>query len=359
MSGTIVIAAGGTGGHISPGVALAEILVEKKEQFGFEKVFLHSLIRNKDNPDLQNPPCEVIWHHIPQLGGFRTLIYPFLFLLPFLKTLILFQKNKVTTVIGMGGYSSLPAILYAVIFRKSLYLCEQNCIPGSITRIFYRFAKSVALSFPLAEGQTLTGKVIGNPIRKKVIPTQLNIRTNENLHEGKKNTINVLVLGGSQGARQLNQMILNVMENSEISSKYKFRVLTGTSLYDETKNKSKGNAEIISYANDMKPNYEWANIVVARSGAGVIAECLVYGLPMVLIPYPYAKDNHQKENALYVESMGACKIIHSTSEDPTSLVNILLEWKEHSEILKDMGHKSLALSNVNAAYQTLSYFFKH
>ncbi|MCW7471119.1 UDP-N-acetylglucosamine--N-acetylmuramyl-(pentapeptide) pyrophosphoryl-undecaprenol N-acetylglucosamine transferase [Leptospira kanakyensis] len=357
MSGSVLIAAGGTGGHISPGVALAEVLAEKISSFGFDAVYLHSLIRNKDNPDLLNPPCEVLWHNVPQLGGIKTLIYPLLFLFPFMKTILLFHRLKVRAVIGMGGYSSLPSILYAILFRKQLYLCEQNCVPGKITRIFSRFSKKIAFSFPLSEGYAIKGKTIGNPIRKRVIPEHLNIRQNENLHEGKKNTVNVLVLGGSQGARQLNQMILKTMENSEIASKYKFRLLTGTSLYEETKSKSSGNAEIISYANDMKPNYEWANIVVARSGAGVLAECLVFGLPMILIPYPFAADNHQKENANYIESQGAAVTIHSTSEDPTRLVQILLGWKDHSEILREMGHVSLALSNVNAAYQTVSYFF--
>ncbi|MDF3820080.1 UDP-N-acetylglucosamine--N-acetylmuramyl-(pentapeptide) pyrophosphoryl-undecaprenol N-acetylglucosamine transferase [Leptospira sp. 96542] len=357
MNGSIVISCGGTGGHISPGVALAEILVEKQKDIGLSGVYIHSLNRNKDNPDLQTPPCEVLWHHIPQLGGFKTLIYPFLFILPLIKTSLHFRKRNVQYVIGMGGYSSLPAILYAILFRKKLFLCEQNCVPGKITRIFSRFAEKIALSFPLCDGYSIDGKVIGNPIRRKVVPNQLNIRQNENLHEGRKNTINVLVLGGSQGARQLNQMILGAMENEDVSSKFKFRLLTGTSLYDETKKKSKGNAEIISYANDMKPNYEWANLVVARSGAGVIAECLVFGLPMVLIPYPYAADNHQKENAIYIEQMGAAKIIHSTSDDPSALVKFLLGWKEDANSLKEMGHSSLALSNVNAAFQTVVYFF--
>ncbi|EKJ85707.1 UDP-N-acetylglucosamine--N-acetylmuramyl-(pentapeptide) pyrophosphoryl-undecaprenol N-acetylglucosamine transferase [Leptospira meyeri] len=357
MSGSVLIAAGGTGGHISPGVALAEVLAEKLSSFGFDAVYLHSLVRNKDNPDLLSPPCEVIWHNVPQLGGLRTIFYPFLFIFPFLKTIFLFNRLKVKAVIGMGGYSSLPSILYAILFRKQLYLCEQNCVPGKITRIFAKFSKKIAFSFPLAEGYAISGKTIGNPVRRRVIPEHLNIRQNENLHEGKKNTVNVLVLGGSQGARQLNQMILKTMENPEISSKYKFRLLTGTSLYEETKSKSLGDAEIISYANDMKPNYEWANIVVARSGAGVLAECLVFGLPMILIPYPYAADNHQKENANYIESQGAGVTIHSTSDDPTRLVQILLGWKDHSEILREMGHVSLALSNVNAAYQTVLYFF--
>ncbi|TGN08345.1 UDP-N-acetylglucosamine--N-acetylmuramyl-(pentapeptide) pyrophosphoryl-undecaprenol N-acetylglucosamine transferase [Leptospira ilyithenensis] len=361
MNESVIIAAGGTGGHISPGVALAEILVEKKEHFHVSDVYIHSLLRNQNNPDLQNAPCEVLWHNVPQFRGLSIPIYPILFLIQFIKTILTFRKRKVTAVIGMGGYSSFPAILYAILFRKKLFLCEQNCIPGKITRYFAKYAEKLALSFPIKNSLAVPveTKIIGNPIRKKVVPESLNIRQNENLHDSRKNTVNVLVLGGSQGARQLNNMILKTMENSEISQKFRFRVLTGTSLYDETVKKAKGPAEIISYANDMRPNYEWANLVVARSGAGVIAECLVFGLPMVLIPYPYAADNHQKENAEYVEKEGAAYTIQSTSEDPSPLVKYLLDWKSNPEELKTMGQNSLRLSNVNAAYQTVSYFFSH
>lgn len=361
MNESVAIAAGGTGGHISPGVSLAEVLVEREEIFSISNVFIHSLTRNRDNPDLQSPPCEVKWHSIPQLKLATLIFYPFIFAFQFVNTILVFSKAGITTVIGMGGYSSLPAILYAILFRKKLFLCEQNCVPGKITRIFGRFADKIAFSFPtkMIPGDKINFKIIGNPIRKNLIPLNLNIRQNENLHDSKKNTINILVLGGSQGARQLNNMILNTMENSEVSQKFRFRLLTGTSLYDETINKSKGTAEIFSYARDMKPNYEWANIVIARSGAGVIAECLVYGLPMVLIPYPYAADNHQKENAEYVEKEGAAVTLHSTTEDPTELIRYLLDWKTNPEPLKEMGHNSLRLSNVNASYQTLSYFFPH
>jgi UDP-N-acetylglucosamine--N-acetylmuramyl-(pentapeptide) pyrophosphoryl-undecaprenol N-acetylglucosamine transferase len=363
MNETVVIAAGGTGGHISPGVALAEILVDKKEHFKIANVFLHSLTRNKDNPDLLSPPCEVIWHGMPQVKGLFVLIFPFTFIYQLLLTIYIFQRKNVSAVIGMGGYSTLPAILYTILFRKKLFLCEQNCVPGKITRVFKSFAIKIALSFPLTEKEQFSShidqKVIGNPIRKSVIPEHMNIRQNENLHDSRKNIVNVLVLGGSQGARQLNNMILKTMENAEISQKFRFRLLTGNSLYEETLNQSKGTAEIISYANDMKPNYEWANIVVARSGAGVLAECLVYGLPMILIPYPYAADNHQKENADFVSKEGAAVTIHSTSDDPSALVRYLLDWKSKPDTLKEMGHNSLRLSNVNAAYQTISFFYPH
>ncbi len=358
MKHRIAILAGGTGGHISPGIALAEILTDRSDFFSVEFVCLHSLKRNSNNPDLESSPCLVLWHNSPLWKWTRFLTFPILFFFDFIRTFFQFKKHKINAVIGMGGYSTIPGLVYALIFRKSIYLCEQNCMPGKITRIFARFSKKLAYSFPSQIDLGKDSKILGNPIRKRVLPEKINLRLNENLTDNRKTQINVLVLGGSQGARQLNNMILNALENSEIASKFQFRLLTGTALYEETKEKASENTELISYTNDMKPNYEWANLVIARSGAGVVAECLIFGLPMILVPYPFAADNHQKANADFLEKEGAASVIHSTSEDPRELISILLKWKTNTEALKEMGHNSLRLSNINSAFQTIQYFLK-
>lgn len=97
--------------------------------------------------------------------------------------------------------------------------------------------------------------------------------------------------------------------------------------------------------------------MIARSGAGVIAECLLFGLPMILVPYPFAADNHQKANADFLKREGAAEVINSTSDNPEELVSILVNWKNNLEILREMGHNSLRLSNINSAFQTAQYFF--
>jgi UDP-N-acetylglucosamine--N-acetylmuramyl-(pentapeptide) pyrophosphoryl-undecaprenol N-acetylglucosamine transferase len=351
----ILVAAGGTGGHISPGIALVEEILRSKNLYEIESVVLHSPIRNRNNPDLNQVKITVIWHNLPQLKLLNLIIYPILFIIQFIQCILKLRNEKITTVIGMGGYTSILSILYAVIFRKELFLCEQNCYPGKITRTFWKFSQKIALSFPLEieMKSNVPTKVLGNPVRTEVIPKTPGIK---NQKFSSKNLMNVLVLGGSQGARQINEMVLGSMEIDFIQKHIKFRVLTGTNLYDEFQ-KNANNVEAISYSQEMRSHYEWADLVVARSGAGVLAECSVYSLPMILVPYPYAKDNHQMANAKYFETQGACILIDSKLNDPTLLINHLTNLYNNSEKLLKMSIASLQISNINSSRDTLNFFF--
>ncbi|NCN10928.1 MAG: UDP-N-acetylglucosamine--N-acetylmuramyl-(pentapeptide) pyrophosphoryl-undecaprenol N-acetylglucosamine transferase [Leptospira sp.] len=352
---TILIAAGGTGGHISPGIALLEQLTRSKENYDLATVYLHCPLRNKNYPDLKDSDFKIIWHNLPQFKISNSIIYPFLFLIQFIKASLNFNRNNITTVIGMGGYTSVLALLYAVIFRKELFLCEQNCIPGKITRIFWNFAKKIALSFPIENNTNTKVKtaILGNPVRSAVIPKTPGIK---NQKFSDKNMMNVLVLGGSQGARQINEMVIGAMSDSFINKHIKFRVLTGANLYNEFQ-KSSSAVEAISYSKDMGSHYEWADLVVARSGAGVLAECSVFSLPMILIPYPYAKDNHQMANAKYFESQGACILIDSKSSESNLLIDHLKSLYQEDGKLLQMSIASLQASKINSSSDTLNFFF--
>ena len=359
MIRSIIIAAGGTGGHISPGIAIAESLMELKSEIGFDSLSIHSLFRNKDNPDLRDAPCPVLWHNTPQLSK-NIITVPFLFSYNFLKTAYQFRKLNVDCVIAMGGYSSLPAILYAVIFRKKIFLCEQNTVVGKVTKVFSKYATKIAFSFPpvnIEKFQPETFKVLGNPLRKKIIP-DTKVNSGKMSVVNRKEKLNVLVMGGSQGARQINNMVISSMNNPDISKNYNFRLLTGTSLYDEAKAKSQKSADIISYSENMKTHYEWANLVIARSGAGVISECALYGLPQILIPYPYSADNHQVANANYFEANAGAWILNQKDENNSRLMDILLEIASNRELLIQVSKKSLECAKVNAANDTVRFFFK-
>jgi UDP-N-acetylglucosamine--N-acetylmuramyl-(pentapeptide) pyrophosphoryl-undecaprenol N-acetylglucosamine transferase len=357
----VLIAAGGTGGHISPGVALAEVLVEKKKELGIDSVYIHSLTRNKDNSDLKEVPCKVIWHTTPQFSK-NPFLFPFSFLINFIITCIEFKKVKIDVIIAMGGYSSLPSILFAILFRKKLFLCEQNRIIGKVLRNFLKFADKIAFSFePINFDSTKNShyKILGNPIRKKILPDIKDI-SNKLQITTKKEKIKVLVMGGSQGARQINNMVLSLMNHSDISKNYQFRVLTGSNLYEETKAKSNDSkAELISYSEDMKSHYEWANLVIARSGAGVISECSIFALPQILIPYPFAADNHQSANAKYFEEKAGAWLIEQRDEDNTKLTKILLEILQNREILVQRANLSLGSSKPSASLDTIKYFFEN
>ncbi|MBK8393974.1 MAG: UDP-N-acetylglucosamine--N-acetylmuramyl-(pentapeptide) pyrophosphoryl-undecaprenol N-acetylglucosamine transferase [Leptospiraceae bacterium] len=356
---SIIIAAGGTGGHISPGIAIAESLMDLKSEIDFESLAIHSLLRNKDNPDLKEAPCPVIWHNTPQLNK-NIITLPFLFSYNLLKTIFQFRKQKVDCVIAMGGYSSLPAIIYAILFRKTIFLCEQNTIVGKVTKYFSKYASKIAFSFPpvsLEKIKTKNVRILGNPLRKKIIP-DLKPNSGKISAVNKKEKLNVLVMGGSQGARQINNMVISSMNNPEISKNFNFRLLTGTSLYDEARAKSQKTADIISYSENMKTHYEWANLVIARSGAGVISECALYALPQILIPYPYAADNHQVANADYFRDNAGAWVLNQKDENTSTLVDILLEIANDRESLINVAHKSFSCAKINASIDTVKFFFK-
>jgi UDP-N-acetylglucosamine--N-acetylmuramyl-(pentapeptide) pyrophosphoryl-undecaprenol N-acetylglucosamine transferase len=352
----IIIACGGTGGHISPGIAILEELLKNKEHFQVSSIQLHSPKRNKDNPDLQNLPVEIIWHNLPQFKLTNAIIFPFLFFYQMLKTYFHFKKREINTVIGMGGYTSLLSVVYTKLSKSSLFLCEQNCIPGKITRKFWKHAEKIACSFSLSESFSPPSdnfKILGNPLRSSVLPKTPGLK---NQIFSDKNPVNVLVMGGSQGARQINHMVLEAMENKEIGRFFKFRVLTGTNLYEEVKKKSQ-DVEAISYSRDMGTHYEWADLVIGRSGAGVLAECSAYALPMILIPYPYAADNHQKANAEYFGNQGASIVIDTNTMDSNFLIKELYKLRDNPKLILEMAIISLGLARINASRDTLNYFF--
>ncbi len=114
---SIVIVAGGTGGHISPGVALAEVLTELKEKIGYENLYLYSLVRNKNNPDLEQAPCPVLWHNLPPLSS-NFFLFPIRYTIQIIKTFFIFKKLNIDVVIGMGGYSTVSSILKGIFLRK-------------------------------------------------------------------------------------------------------------------------------------------------------------------------------------------------------------------------------------------------
>ncbi|HMV78113.1 MAG TPA: glycosyltransferase [Leptospiraceae bacterium] len=349
----ILIAAGGTGGHISPGIALAEEICRKKQDFGIDNVFIHSLKRNIDNPDLKDSPCPVLWHSTPQ----PSVLNAFSILFSALREISVLRKRKITHVIAMGGYSCIPAVLYSVFFRKTVYLCEQNAVSGRLVKMFFRFAEKTAFSYP-PENLNLRNRnyrVLGNPLRSRILPEKSAAeKQNEVLQ---KERLNVLVLGGSQGARQINNMALEVIKLPEIAKVFNFRILTGTGLYEETRKKTVSDVELIDYSQDMRIHYEWADLLIARSGAGVMSEAQVYGIAMILVPYPFASDNHQSANAALMKRISGIWVLEQKDEDIKQLKDILLQIVRNRGLLKDISEKVYASALPHAAQDTAGYFF--
>lgn len=367
----ILIAAGGTGGHISPGIALAEELELNKKKYLLDAIYFYVPERNRNYPDFVNFPWKIVWHTTPQPNKniFKVV---FLYIYNIFNSYKTLKTMDIDVIIAMGGYSTIPAIIYGIIAKKEIFLCEQNTRIGKVNRLLIGFAAKTAFSFPLAEGERYPENYIiaGNPTRKKIIKkTKLKNKISKK--------INVLVMGGSQGARQINQMVLAAVMQREIEVNYNFKIISGQTLYDEVKNNIPigKQVEVIPYSDDMGEHYSWANLIIARSGAGVLAEIALFGLPSILIPYPFAADNHQKTNAEYFLKNKAAWVLNTTSaDDKEGLSAILGEIAEDkiikvhggtrsrqprmamASILKKMSVNALAISTPEAAKNTCDYF---
>lgn len=326
MSQTIFLAAGGTGGHIAPGVALVQKFTEK----GISVVFF-TLEKNRNYADvlslMKNPSVKVVYYPAPKIPE-----KPFM-LFRFLKELFLSikyihkesQKNKAQAIIGMGGYPSFPLLLYGFFKKIPIFLCEQNAKWGFVTKLFAPFSKKVFLSFPSKKSKA-NFVFSGNPLRAIF---------SENF--AKKNTKfqkKIFMLGGSQGAKHINELYLTMI-NDPFFKDWEITLSTGKEEYLAIKEKARKKDRIFSFVEDMPKELLNAELILCRAGSGTLYEVVWAGKPAILFPYPYATDNHQWYNALYLKNQGVAEIIDIR---PFS-TNLAVE--KVKEILKDKNFQKM------------------
>lgn len=377
----ILIVAGGTGGHLSPGTALASHLNRSSVPVEFL-----SLYKNENYPDLKNAGYPVHFYGAPTLAGKRVLLFPFLLIRAMFRAWPVVRKSR--ALVLMGGFPCLPAGLLGLLLRKPIYLCEQNAVMGRANRLFARFAKNVFLNFPLTgRNHSPEWKVVGNPLRASFLNLELSgtdekgrssnagssaknaaKKSNQKLvaaksRTGKKSTTSfpagkgkkILVAGGSQGAVQINKMVLDLYNRDPVTFG-KFSWVLQAGLKNEAEMKAlfrdAKNLRVIGFDPEIHRFYREADLIICRSGAGVLTEAFLFGLPMILIPYPYATDSHQRENAFYAKLAGAAKVIDTRDSDCEQLRQSLLELKATD--LKSMARSSAGLAKPQASETILN-----
>lgn len=289
---TILIACGGTGGHVYPGIAIAQALRSEKVVF----------VGSKNRQDSKI---------IPEYG------YPFYSItaspknifklgMGLIQSLKIIKKEKPSVVLGTGSYHTIPVILAAKLKGIPILLLEQNVIPGRVNRLLSRIANRVCMSFEDSRVyfKTKNSVVTGNPVRMSFKSNPSIPELEQVLNDSRQM---VLVFGGSQGARALNETVASLYLNPEITHSFVTVHIAGTVLFEKTYPKQSygviKNAEgliqaiVLPYAEDMGTLYKRASLVISRSGATTIAELLVFKKPAILVPYPFATDNHQVANA--------------------------------------------------------------
>lgn len=341
-----VVAGGGTGGHVTPALALAERIRERGDdvlvmggrlglesrlvpEAGFELVTLPArqimgrglLARLAAAPVLLGA-CAVAWR---VLGQRRTQV-----------------------VVSVGGYASVPAVAAAALRRLPIALVEPNAVPGRANRAAARFAARVFTGFDASAAALGRGaQVTGIPLRRSLVDAF----SGGALRRAPTPPFHLLVFGGSQGARQINEAMIAVAPELDAE---RIEVFHQSGQADRERVAAAYaahgvRAEVVAFESDMPGRYRWADLALCRSGALAVAELALAGLASLLVPYPYAADDHQRANARALADAGAARLLDARPLEPAELAAALRALLDAPEELAAMGRKAAALARPDAA----------
>ena len=345
---TILIMAGGTGGHVYPALAVADYLREKGA-----KLYWLGTRTGLESKIVPENGLQLLVIYISGLRGKRIIRWisaPLMLIVALVQSLLILLKYRPDAVLGLGGFVSGPGGIAAWFLRIPLYIHEQNAIAGLTNRLLAPLSKKVMLGFP---GALQGNKVIttGNPVRRKIQAVDHpSIR-----FAGRQHTpLRLLILGGSLGATALNEIVPQALSALPADVRIDSWHQTGAGNIDATrmfyKQCNLDSARLDAYINDMAEAYAWADLVLCRSGASTISEICSAGVAAVLVPYPHAVDDHQTANARYLSDAGAAVLVPQAELTANSVVQLLCRFNKER-------HKLIEMANLarNKAYPDATY----
>jgi UDP-N-acetylglucosamine--N-acetylmuramyl-(pentapeptide) pyrophosphoryl-undecaprenol N-acetylglucosamine transferase len=346
----VLIAGGGTGGHLFPGIALAEQVVAAGGEVRF--VGTDRGIEARVLPE-EGWPLERIEVSGIKGRGLQGLIAGLLRLpRAWLQSRRIIRDFAPDVVVGVGGYASGPIVATAWLMGKPTAILEQNSIPGITNRILGKLVRRVFATFPDERGSFAARKVVmaGNPIRKALLERLEQAREREAGADRGSRPPRLFVFGGSQGARAINDaMIRSAAALAEALPGLEIWHQTGNAELERTREGyAKAGLEeprvrVVSFIRDMSEPYAWCDLVVCRAGATSLAELAAVGCPALLIPFPHATDDHQTHNATSLVEAGAAVVVAERELTPERLVT------EVSGLLRDRGRLTRMHARMLAA----------
>lgn len=355
----IVIAGGGTGGHVYPAVAVAEEVLRRHPNAevtfvgsdkGLENTILPPLGHTLKTVTVSRLKGGGVWERIKGLLRLPVGIF---------QSWLLLRKAKPQVVLGVGGYASGPVLLAAWMTWRRIAVQEQNAVPGMTNKFLGRVAHGVYVGFGAAAQHFSKPErviVTGNPLRRSVAKAL----DGQPRQVGESGALRILVFGGSQGARFLNENVPAAV--AALASKrpdLRLSVLHQTGVADETGTRqrySDGPAEVdvVPYIDDMPATYANTDVAICRAGALTVAELTAVGLPAFMVPFPYAADNHQVGNAAELVQAGAGAMMEQNVWKNAKLVNWLEAAADDAALRASMSQKAYALARVDAASAVVS-----
>lgn len=350
MPRRLMIMAGGTGGHIYPALAVAELWREG----GDEVVWLgtRSGLESRLVPEAEIP---VEW---VQIGGLRRkgiislLAAPFRLARALLQSLHAVRRQRPDVVLGMGGFVAGPGGVATWILRIPLVLHEQNAIAGLTNRLLSHLATQVLEAFPGTFPASGTVVCTGNPLRSALTGV-----TPAEAHQ----PLRLLVLGGSLGAQRLNQLVPEMAAALQSDEALEIYHQTGSNNLEQTRSGYLqhdllvGNGiRVVPYIENMVEAYQWSDLVLCRAGAMTVSELAVTGRPAILVPFPYAVDDHQTANGQFLESKGAALLVQQEEIDGNRLLSMVREFIHNPQRIPEMGEQARNMSLPDAASRVVS-----
>ena len=327
----VLIMAGGTGGHVFPALAVAEQLREA----GVPVVWLGTQngLEARVVPATGIPVCWIRVSGLRGKGLLRLLTAPFMLGLALLQAFRLMIRLRPVAVLGMGGFVTGPGGLTAWLLRRPLLIHEQNSVAGLTNRLLAPLASRVLEAFP----GSLRGAVhTGNPVRESLLAES------QKPHEA-DSVPHLLVVGGSLSASVFNETVPRVLAalSGQRPAVWHQTGLKHLSVAKQAYREAGVEARIDAFIDDMAGAYRWADLVLCRAGAMTIAELAVMGVASILVPYPYAVDDHQTGNARYLADAGAAVLIPQTELTEQRLQQALgmLQQPQHLQKMAALARK--------------------
>lgn len=357
----VVIAAAGTGGHINPGIAIANKIMEKEPD---SKIIFIGTDRGLENDLVPRAGFEL--KHIDAYGINRKInldnikrLYRTIKSVGQAKKIL--EEFKPDVIVGTGGYICVSVGMAAKKLKIPIVLHESNAFPGVAIKLLSKNAKKVLVGFEDAKLRIPKSKdivVTGTP--SKITDERITSKDADRIKKELQISNNlpiVLVFGGSQGARSINEALLGIIKN-KLNTNYQLVWAAGKGNYEEIKQELNANkinidnifnTRILPYIYNMQEVMEVSDLIVSRSGAMTITEISTLGKPAIFIPFPFATENHQEYNAKVLENVGAAKIILDKDLTHIKLDTLIKELISNKEELTEMGNKAKTVAKRNVA----------
>lgn len=336
---TVMFAGGGTGGHLVPGIAVAEELHRRHSSaecvfVGSERPLERTILTNAGFEQIAlpvQPPRVMLRRPLRSSVGLYNSVR---------RLRQLFRERRPSVVIGLGGFASSLSLWFATRHKIPTILLEQNTVAGRATRLFAKRASTICTSFAETDfGGAKTNRVVvtGNPVRSKI--TEIYSTNSDPTHRR-----TLLVLGGSQGARAVNERVLSLLPALEPELQ-DWKIVHQTGSHDEHHVRTKYMecnlaATVSAFFPDLSQFYSEAGLVISRAGATTLSELTCAGIPSILVPYPSAKDDHQRKNARFFADAGAAIVCEQDADSNRwceSVRRLLCESAERAKMRQAMS----------------------